>query len=156
LGLDLEGKRAVLRGARGAFRAEFRAASEVARRLGAKYRAESAALGGLLGPDAGAAPEWSAARAVLGRRSRRNGPAVALLRGCVRQGRLTSSVADLAPSLLHMHANRLLRSAARAQEMILYDFLFRFYEAQSARLPAVGGGKRDSRAAITLPVSPGL
>src|SRR5262249_48674476 len=79
LGLDLEGKRAVLRGARGAFRAEFRAASEVARRLGAKYRAESAALGGLLGPDAGAAPEWSAARAVLGRRSRRNGPAVALL-----------------------------------------------------------------------------
>jgi hypothetical protein len=32
-----------------------------------------------------------------------------------------------------MHANRLFRSAARAQETLLYDFLARLYESQLAR-----------------------
>jgi hypothetical protein len=32
-----------------------------------------------------------------------------------------------------MHANRLLRSAQRAQELVLYDFLDRLYEGQAAR-----------------------
>jgi hypothetical protein len=32
-----------------------------------------------------------------------------------------------------MHANRMLRSAHRAQEVVLYDFLARLYESQAAR-----------------------
>jgi hypothetical protein len=43
-------------------------------------------------------------------------------------------IPELAASYLHMHANRLLRSAARAQELVLYDWLYRMYEAQAARL----------------------
>ncbi len=38
-----------------------------------------------------------------------------------------------APSYLHMHANRLLRSAHGAQELVLYDFLCRLYESRAAR-----------------------
>lgn len=39
----------------------------------------------------------------------------------------------LAKSYLHMHANRLLRSAQRRQEAVLYDFLARHYESEMAR-----------------------
>jgi thiopeptide-type bacteriocin biosynthesis protein len=132
LGLELEGKRAVLRRARDATRAEFRMNGEASRRLGAKYRAEVAALAGLLGSEPGPGSAWADARAVLDRHSRNNAPATALLRHA-EQGRLTVSVAEVAVSLLHMHANRLLRSAHRAQEMVLYDFLYRCYETGNAR-----------------------
>jgi hypothetical protein len=32
-----------------------------------------------------------------------------------------------------MHANRLFRSTARAQELVLYNWLYRIYEAQATR-----------------------
>ena len=35
-----------------------------------------------------------------------------------------------------MHANRLLRSAQRAQELLIYDFLERLYESAAARAGA--------------------
>ena len=40
---------------------------------------------------------------------------------------------DLGASLVHMHVSRLLRSAQRAQELVLYDFLSRIYQSQAAR-----------------------
>ena len=40
---------------------------------------------------------------------------------------------DRAASFLHLSANRLLRSAHRAQEAILYDFLNRLYREERAK-----------------------
>ncbi len=60
-------------------------------------------------------------------------PLVAELRAIEQVGELCESIEDLAASFIHMYANRLLRSAARAQEMVLYDFLRRIYESQIAR-----------------------
>jgi hypothetical protein len=58
-----------------------------------------------------------------------------LLRQCrERKENLSLSAA----SYLHLHANRLLRSAHHAQEVILYDFLARLYESRTGlweRLP---------------------
>jgi thiopeptide-type bacteriocin biosynthesis protein len=48
-------------------------------------------------------------------------------------GELTNSIAELAGSYVHMHLNRLFRSAANAQEMVLYDFLARTYDSVTAR-----------------------
>jgi thiopeptide-type bacteriocin biosynthesis protein len=48
-------------------------------------------------------------------------------------GRLTVSMDDMAASLVHMRINRLLRSAHRAQEAVLYDFLERIYDGRAAR-----------------------
>ena len=49
---------------------------------------------------------------------------------------------DMAVSLAHMHVNRFIRSAARAHEMVLYDFLFQTHRARAARArkhsPAAG------------------
>jgi thiopeptide-type bacteriocin biosynthesis protein len=47
--------------------------------------------------------------------------------------RLTVAIPELAGSYVHMHLNRLFRSAANAQEMVLYDYLARTYDSRMAR-----------------------
>jgi hypothetical protein len=44
---------------------------------------------------------------------------------------------ELAASYAHMHVNRLLRSAHRAQELVLYEFLDRAYSARAGRRAGV-------------------
>jgi thiopeptide-type bacteriocin biosynthesis protein len=58
---------------------------------------------------------------------------VAELKACETAGRLSRPLTELASSYIHMHANRMLRSAQRAQELVLYDFLNRLYESRAAR-----------------------
>ena len=50
-----------------------------------------------------------------------------------QRGELNKTIPDLAGSYVHMHLNRMLRSAANAQEMVLYDFLARMYDSKLAR-----------------------
>ena len=69
--------------------------------------------------------------------------------------RLSVPLAELAVSYLHMHANRLLRSAHRAQELVLYDFLGRLYESQAARAGEVTQRAEKETAAATAPVCAG-
>ena len=52
---------------------------------------------------------------------------------------LERPLSDIVLSCLHMFANRLLRSSARAQEMVLYDFLARLYTSEAARSQPRGG-----------------
>ncbi len=118
------------RNARDSFRAEFHADAGLKQQLGAKYRPQRRSLEALLEGTADA--RLSAGLKILRRRSQRLAPVAAELRTCERAGRLSISLAELAPSYLHMHANRLLRSAQRAQELVLYDFLSRLYDSQAA------------------------
>ena len=80
--------------------------------------------------------------AVLDRRSNAASPVAAKLHHHDRMGRLTTTVFDNALSMLHMHANRLLRSAHRLQEAVLYDFLSRDWDRQLARMNAGDYGFR--------------
>jgi len=48
-------------------------------------------------------------------------------------GGLTAGIPVLAADYVHMHLNRMLRSAQSAQEMVLHDFLARTYDSQLAR-----------------------
>jgi hypothetical protein len=50
-----------------------------------------------------------------------------------RAGELTRPIEVLAGSYAHMSANRLLRSAAREQELVIYDLLERAYASRAAR-----------------------
>jgi len=52
------------------------------------------------------------------------------LRSREQEGRLSLSLPRLMPLYLHMYANRLLRSAEREQELVIYDLLTRLYESQ--------------------------
>ncbi|HEV2963542.1 MAG TPA: lantibiotic dehydratase [Candidatus Angelobacter sp.] len=46
---------------------------------------------------------------------------------------LAQSIPELASSYIHMHLNRMFRSAQNAQEMVLYDFLARTYDSKLAK-----------------------
>ncbi|MHB8689762.1 MAG: thiopeptide-type bacteriocin biosynthesis protein [Solirubrobacteraceae bacterium] len=123
----------LMRRLRDAFGREHRADARTARALGERLRKERASLEPLLHP--AQAPEHPLAPgfAVIAERSAAVAPLVAGLGELERTGLLTMPVADPVPSYVYMHVNRLIRSAARTHELVLYDFLARLYESRVAR-----------------------
>jgi hypothetical protein len=57
------------------------------------------------------------------------------LQELAHRGHLSVPLTDLAMSYAHMHVNRLLRSAQRAQELVLYELLDRAYSSRAGRRP---------------------
>jgi len=138
LGLDIEGKRALIQRAREGLAQPLRADKALERQLGSKFRQERPRWEGLLDPAQDeASPLWPGL-AVLRRRSEQLAPIIADLRALAGTDRLSVPLPDLAPSYIHMHINRLLRSAHNAQEWVLYEFLVRLYASQAARLSSRG------------------
>jgi thiopeptide-type bacteriocin biosynthesis protein len=132
-GLQLVARREVMLRLREAFAKEFQADAGLQHQLAARYRQERPQVEALLGLAGEAEDPLAAGLAVLRRRSERLAPVVAELKVVEQAGRLSLPWVELTLSYIHMHANRLLHSAQRAQELVLYDFLKRFYESQLAR-----------------------
>jgi thiopeptide-type bacteriocin biosynthesis protein len=133
LGLDSEGKRKVLGQVRESFFREFGGGKPLRVQLDQKQRAERRALEALLDPAKGELSDLAPGFAILRGRSELNAPLVAELRRLEQEGRLTSPVAQIAPSLVHMQVNRLIRSSQRAHELVLYDLLAGIFDSQAAR-----------------------
>jgi lantibiotic biosynthesis protein len=135
LGFDLATRLAIMRQARDGFAREHRVDAAVGfqRGLGDKYRKERGALDALLDRARDADSDLSPGLERLAQRSAANAPIVAELRAAEQRGALTMSLAELAPSYVHMLVNRLIRSAQRAHEVVLYDLLARLYESRVAR-----------------------
>lgn len=137
LGFDLDTKLAVMKRVRAAFGREFQAdTTYLKHQLGEKFRKDrkEKRLEALIDPgrdeeNAELQPGFD----ILRQRSVRSAPVIAELKACEQAGRLSMPLADLAPSYMHMHANRLLRSVQREQELVLYDYLERLYQSQAAR-----------------------
>jgi lantibiotic biosynthesis protein len=137
LGLTLEEKRSVARRAREGFGREFDIDGNFRGRVGQRYRAERARLEALLDPGQAPPEPLAAGLEALRRRSLELARVTAELRRLGQAGRLSATLADIALSYAHMHVNRLLRSAHRAQELVLYELLDRAYSAQAGRRSAV-------------------
>jgi len=135
LGFDLATRLTLMRRVRDGFAREHRLDTSVAlqRGLGDKYRKERAALDALLDRTGDADSELSPGLDRLAARSLANAPIIAELRAAEQRGALALPVLDLAPSYVHMHINRMIRSAQRAHELVLYDLLVRIYESRVAR-----------------------
>jgi lantibiotic biosynthesis protein len=135
LGFDLAERLAIMRRARDAFAREHRVDSSIGfqRGLGDKYRRERVALEALLDRARDADSELSPGLERIAARSTANAPIAAELRAAEQRGALTIPLSELAPSYIHMHVNRLIRSAQRAHELVLYDLLARLYESRVAR-----------------------
>ncbi|MDY7228737.1 lantibiotic dehydratase [Hyalangium rubrum] len=133
LGLELEARHALLRRLRADFGKRFKVDAAFERRLGERFRRERPTLESLLEAEPGAREPLSPALELLRRRSERVAPVVAELRALERSGRLSCSIEEQAASYVHMHTNRLFRDAALAQELVLYDFLERYYASKLAR-----------------------
>ena len=133
LRFDAGGKRAILHQVRDGFFREFGGGKPLRVQLDRKQRAERRALEALLDPARNAADDLAAGLAILRRRSERHAAAAAELRRLEHARRLTMPVAQIAPSLIHMQVNRLIRSAQRAHELVLYDLLASIYDSRAAR-----------------------
>jgi thiopeptide-type bacteriocin biosynthesis protein len=134
-GLDLSQRLALVTELRARFGAEHRAGVEVERQLGQRFRAERKGLAELLGnpgPDHALAPGLE----LLARRSAALAPLVVRLREVEARGLLAAPREQVLAALLHMHANRVLLSHHRAQELVLHDFLQRHYTSELARARA--------------------
>jgi len=133
LGLEGDDRMRTLRGMKESFGREFGGGKSLRVQLDQRFRKEGRSLVPLLDPAGDDASDLAPALAVLRRRSERLAPVCAELRERAAAGRLNQSVADLAPSFIHMHVNRMIRSAARAHELVLYDFLYQLHESRAAR-----------------------
>lgn len=131
LGFDLAGKHDVMHECRRAFKHEFHADGVLAKQLGDSFRKKRLELERLLDHSDRTNPMLELGVTILARRSERVRSVGASLRQ--RTSLLGQTLPSLAQSFLHMHANRLLHAAARAQEFVLYDFLDRIYEGRLAR-----------------------
>lgn len=145
LGLDLEAKLRVATRLRESYTREFRADINLKKALGDKHREERRSLEALMDRSQDAesdlAPGFEALE--LGRRLAQ--PAVKELRELEEAGRLTLPVEEIAPSLVHMHTNRLIRSEGRSHELVLYELLFRHYNAVRARARARAKAKAKKK-----------
>lgn len=127
LGLDLAARRAFAKREKEGYGRELGADDAFWRQLGQRYRKERGSLEALLDRSQDASSPHAAALAALAQRSEAIRPLVPALRA------LPVPLTALASSYVHMHANRLLRAAARMQEACLHYLLERLYEARIAR-----------------------
>jgi thiopeptide-type bacteriocin biosynthesis protein len=131
LGLDLATRLDLMRRIRDAFRDEFRAGTAMFKQIGERFRRERSNLLELLARDPARDRDSDLAPGleILDHRSER----VRSVAAAMRASRLDARIESLASSLVHMHINRLLHASHRAQELVLYDFLHRWYDSLRAR-----------------------
>ena len=127
---------------------EFRVGKDATHVLGGRFRRERSALERLLNPAQEGTDPMAASFASLRRRSARIRPLTATLRLEHERGGLTTPLSAIATSHLHLNAFRLIRSAQRQHELVLYDYLERLYESQLARARRAGAA-----APVAAPVS---
>jgi thiopeptide-type bacteriocin biosynthesis protein len=133
LGLGMEARLSAVNALREGFGREFQVDHAVERRMKERFREERRGLEELLGSRRARPPVLARGLEVLQQRSDKLAPIVAGLKGLEAAGKLSLSIAELAEDFLHMHANRMARSAARAQELVLYELLTRHYSSLAAR-----------------------
>lgn len=113
---------------------EFALTQEQWHKIGLQFRAKKIEFAGYLGLPGVPPREWppEIQSALLRWRSGMSA-AASRLEGLEKTNRLAVPVKSLLFSLCHMHANRILRSEQRAQEVVIYDFLRRVYLARIAK-----------------------
>jgi len=137
LGIDLQARIRQLGAMCSGLKAEFQTENPIDRELSRKYRELRDQIEPVLhGTRESMDSFLTTATAILDRRSAQLVPIRLDLAQASGAGRLARAREELAQSFAHMTVNRLLCSAARAQELVLYEFLLRHYRSVAARSPA--------------------
>ena len=127
LGFELEARAELTEAARAGYRRELVDHPAFEDQIARRFRNERAWLDGLArGSEAPPGSPMSARTSLLT-------AAAQELRRLAAEDALGTSPSDVAFSFLHMHANRMLRSDQRVQELVLLDLLCRTYRSQLAR-----------------------
>jgi thiopeptide-type bacteriocin biosynthesis protein len=132
-GLDMQQRRDWAKDGAAGYRPEYPNAANLESGIGQRWRSERGELTALL--DDTREHPYEPAREAFRQRSEQITPLLAELADRSRRGLLTQPLPNLLHSFSHLHAVRLLRSAARTHELILLSFLDRHYASQIARAP---------------------
>jgi thiopeptide-type bacteriocin biosynthesis protein len=132
-GFDLRARHLILKQTRDALAREFRVEKNLWSQLSDKFRKERKELASLLAASPNSDHPLALGLEILHQRSRNLSGIVQELQSRERAGDLSVALTSLMPSYIHMHANRLLRSAQRQQELVIYDLLTRLYESELKR-----------------------
>jgi thiopeptide-type bacteriocin biosynthesis protein len=130
-GLDMQQRRDWVKDGAAGYRAEYPGAHNLDSGIGGRWRSERAELTALL--DDTSDHPYESARQAFRHRSEHITPLLAELADRGSRDLLTQPVEDLLRSFSHLHAIRLLRSAARTHELVILNFLDRHYASQIAR-----------------------
>jgi thiopeptide-type bacteriocin biosynthesis protein len=135
VGMSLEQRAKIYTSAKEMLGRELSANTPMWARIGDKFASERAELEHLFDRDPvrDEAHELGPGLEILRNRDAAIAPIAAELRRRDAAGELQPSLRDMAWSLVHMHANRMLHASQRAQELVLYDFLRRLHAARAAR-----------------------
>jgi thiopeptide-type bacteriocin biosynthesis protein len=133
LQIDLAARPSLLHAAAQAWVKELRWDPDTDHWLGQRFRKERPDLVALLDPTHPGRRALAPGLMALRRRSKRWRLPAARLSALEAAGHLWAPRQEIAKSYLHMHVNRLLRSAQVRQEVVLSEFLARHYESEMAR-----------------------
>lgn len=133
LGLDLGARRQLVNSLGKTQEKNFAVRQTYKKQLSEKFRHERQTLESLLETRADSSDFPAPAQAALKRFAEQVRVIRADLEKAQQAGKLTKSITELAGNYVHMHLNRIFRSAANAQELVLYDFLARTYDSKIAR-----------------------
>jgi thiopeptide-type bacteriocin biosynthesis protein len=143
LGIDLEDRCRQLGAMCSGLKTEFVSENPIDRELSRKYRDLRNEVESVLQAASDSHDDFLVtAISILDRRSAQLAPIRERLVLAAETGSLTRSPGELAQSFVHMAANRLFRTAARAQELVLYEFLLRYYRSMTARSRMEESGRR--------------
>lgn len=133
LGMTGAQKRATARLARHGYEREFGTDGAFQKAVGGRFRDQRQYLEAVLDLALPTPPELAPSLRALARRSAALGSVTPEITAMADSGALRVRVTDLALSFAHLHVNRLLRSAQRAQELVLYEILDRHYSSLAGR-----------------------
>lgn len=149
LGMDLQAKHALLLRLRDAFAEEFKVDGPFKKSVSKRFRAERPFLDQLLDREDALQTNLAPGLRLFEERAKAWAPVMQDLVQQEKKGRLSNSIPGLAGSLVHMHLNRMLRSAQRAHEVILYQFLAQLYGSKIVRA-AKGSARTDAPSSTQL------
>lgn len=133
LGLDASTRRKLLNNMGKAQEKSFGLQHAYRQQLSEKFRNERQVLENLLNPNPEGRDLPTPAQSALAQFTEQLKTIRSDLESAQKVGKLSKPIDELAGSYVHMHLNRMFRSAANAQEMMLYDFLVRTYDSKMAQ-----------------------
>jgi len=128
---SLQGKKDLLLGMNRSFGKEFSKDKNLAQQLSGKYREYRKMIWALLDRELEISNNLSIMNILDSRSSASQNELNAIIE-LSDAGKMEVSIEDLLSSIIHMSMNRIFRNNNRLHEMVLYDFLFRYYKSALA------------------------
>ena len=132
-GRDYESRERIATAAREMFGREFGVGPTVQRQLAKRLRPERTEVEALVTGNSERVTAFGELDCIFRERSARTAEIVGEFRRLDGAGELKCPLEDLLRSLTHMHANRMFPASARANELVIHDFLCRTYRSLIAR-----------------------